>query len=168
MVRIITQLPIDRWRKYRDLRLFALSDCPFAFQDDLEAEQQLPDKVWLQRLKEYSIYFAEDADQLVGMAGFVRKTGSKMNHVIQIHGVYVRPEQRGQGIAQQLLQAIIDWARSQQGVRKINLGVVAVQRPALGLYQKLGFKIVGTRVGQLRVGEQYYDEHLMELQVTSA
>lgn len=162
MVSIIQKLPVERWREYKQLRLDALQDCPFAFQEDYETAAAQPDSYWQDILTERFVYFAEIEGTLVGTAGFFRKPGPKQAHVVVMVGVYVRPETRGQGVAGKLIAAIEQSVRALPGVRKITLAVTSAQMAARHLYQKLGFVEVGVRKEHFKVGERFFDEYMME------
>lgn len=61
-------------------------------------------------------------------------------------GMGVRKECRGRRIGQRLIEATIEKARA-FGLEKIELSVYASNRPAIALYQKLGFEEEGRRRG---------------------
>ena len=54
----------------------------------------------------------------------------------------VRPERRGQGIGTCLLDALLD--RASQRYRAVSLSV-ALDNPAVALYQRLGFRAIASR-----------------------
>ncbi len=58
--------------------------------------------------------------------------------VLHIHALYVRVSHRRRGIGQELLEAILDWGRS-QGCVEVELNTL-VANPARSLYEKLGFR----------------------------
>ena len=61
---------------------------------------------------------------------------------------------------------MMDWTindiRNRGDIIKINLSVVTTETPAVKLYEKKGFTIVGKLNKQLKVNGKYYDEYLME------
>ena len=59
-------------------------------------------------------------------------------------GMFVAAGQRGGGIGSALLEAVIDWARTQQA-HKVSLAVWPTNYPAIGLYARYGFRIEGAR-----------------------
>lgn len=59
-------------------------------------------------------------------------------------GMFVAAGHRGGGIGSALLEAVIDWARTQQA-HKVSLAVWPTNYPAIGLYARYGFRIEGTR-----------------------
>ncbi len=160
-IKLIDSLPEERWGEFRELRLDALKNCPVAFQDDLETEIKLPDEVWQERVHSRLHIFAEQANELVGMLGYYRKSGSKVEHVAHIVGVYVKESARGQHIAGMMLERV-EQILKQQHVRKIGLCAVASQLAARHVYEQHGFQTVGVRKQQVKVGEKFLDEVIME------
>lgn len=65
-----------------------------------------------------------------------------LDDVIELRRVRVAPEARGQGIGTQLCQAAIAWAQT-QGYRRFVVNTTTPQVPALELYSRLGFEVVG-------------------------
>lgn len=61
-----------------------------------------------------------------------------------------------------MVTAILNKLKEMPQIEKIKLGVVTQQTPVLKLYEKYGFKTVGKCVKELKVGDEYYDEYLME------
>ncbi|MGH9012247.1 MAG: GNAT family N-acetyltransferase [Acidimicrobiia bacterium] len=59
-------------------------------------------------------------------------------------GMFVVAGHRGGGIGSALLEAVIDWARTQEA-HKVSLAVWPTNYPAIGLYARYGFRIEGTR-----------------------
>ncbi|MCX4545987.1 GNAT family N-acetyltransferase [Streptomyces sp. NBC_01565] len=60
------------------------------------------------------------------------------------HSVYVHPAARGQGVAMQLLTALIGSTES-AGIWTIQSGIFPENRASLALHQRAGFRIIGTR-----------------------
>ncbi len=134
--------------------------------DDLEA-------VWalLQRLQQGgddNFYFGafDENLTLIGMIGFVREGGVKSRHKGDIVSLYTLPTARGHGIARALMQAVIDYAK-QQGIEQLHLAVVTTARPARNLYRSLGFQTYGLAPRTLKLGERYWDEEFMLLELNN-
>lgn len=64
--------------------------------------------------------------------------------VWSLHGVYVRPEFRGKHVASDMMHAIITKIRERQDAKTMTFQAEAENLPALGMYKKFGFEIVGT------------------------
>ena len=67
------------------------------------------------------------------------------------------------GIGSIAMQAMIDFARSTNVLRSLSLEVHAENSRAIALYRRFGFVEVGRHKGRIHVGERYYDEILMDL-----
>jgi len=63
-----------------------------------------------------------------------------------------------------MLEAVILYAQSR--VLQLHLTVVTTNLGAIKLYQKHGFKIYGTEPRALKIGDVFFDEHLMVLDLT--
>lgn len=80
--------------------------------------------------------------------------------------IAVHEGSQGQGIGEEILKAIIDWAKPSSSVEKIELQVRAVNARAIALYTKLGFKEEGRWSKRVKLSEgNYSDEVLMGLWV---
>ncbi len=77
--------------------------------------------------------------------------------------MYTLPEYRGQGVGSKLIQHLINYVKDQ--VSQIHLMCVTTNINAIKLYQKYGFSIYGTEPRALKFQDQYYDEHLMILEL---
>jgi RimJ/RimL family protein N-acetyltransferase len=144
---------------YRDIRLEALTNHPEAFFSAAEdfAQRTLAELETL--LDQMAFYAAVTAEgELVGIMAYER--GQKRQaHRGWLYQVYVKPQMRGSGCAQALLEAIIDHARTE--VEQLHLSVESRNVSALRLYEKAGFKLYGTDPRYMSVNGRYHDEHLM-------
>ncbi|GAB2900418.1 hypothetical protein GCM10027278_20830 [Paralcaligenes ginsengisoli] len=102
---------------------------------------------------------------LCGIAGMFVPDTAKLRHKASIVGVYVRPEARGTGLAQALLEQLI--AHANERVEALLIMVEACNIAALRLYRKLGFEEYGREPRALKVNGAYYDEILMTLPLSS-
>ena len=165
----IIVLPPERWREAKRLRLEALREEPAAFASSCEEEAALPEEVWIARLSSAyerdgnMTFFAEVDGALIGMAGAGWPSKAKLRHVAEVYGVYVSADMRGKGTASRLMRRLLDELRSLGHIEKARLDVNAKSQAAVGLYEKLGFEIVGTAKRELKVDGRYYDLHTMEL-----
>ena len=106
--------------------------------------------------------FALFEDKPVGCLTLVFNPHLKMQHIADIYGVFVLPEYRSQGIGSRLLASALSVIAENGGVCKVQLAVNSQQQPAISLYQKHGFVIVGTACKALFYEGKYYDELYME------
>ena len=106
---------------------------------------------------------ALDGETLVGMAGCHREPALKQRHVAHVWGVYVVPEQRRTGLGRRLIREVIARARTWPGLEFLWLDVTTVNQGARALYESCGFRSVAVKPRSLKVGDRYYNEELMAL-----
>lgn len=102
-------------------------------------------------------------DSLIGVAALYHEQYEKLAHKGDIGSVYVTPEYRNKGIANQLLTEIIKLAKHAGNIKHINLSVITSNEPAIKLYKGLGFVVYGTEPNIVNLDGKYYDEYLMQL-----
>ena len=165
----IIELPPDRWREAKRLRLEALREEPSAFASSLDEEGAFSDELWRARLESARnragnlTYFAELEGELVGMAGASWPDRAKIRHVANVYGVYLRPALRGRGIAAALMRALLDELAAGTQIEKVGLTVNQDSPAAIRLYERLGFEVVGRAARDLKLDGRYYDLLYMEL-----
>ncbi|GAA3141294.1 ribosomal protein S18 acetylase RimI-like enzyme [Kribbella aluminosa] len=125
----------DDWKAWRDLRLAALGEAPYAFGSQLADWVEAPEERWRQRLSEPGAYqvIATIDGTPAGMAG-----GFPDNDTAELVSMWVAPAGRGQGVGNALMTAVEDWARS-TGATAMTLSVVPGNDPAHGLYLRHGY-----------------------------
>jgi ribosomal protein S18 acetylase RimI-like enzyme len=95
------------------------------------------------RVDALQAYVACDEDKIVGAACYTRADDALTLVVFN-----VLPQWQGRGVATDLITAVIQEARA-QGAERIIAAVANDDLPGLGLYQRLGFVIMGVLVGRL-------------------
>lgn len=158
---IIRRLDAGDTGLYREIRLEALKNSPEAFGDSFEDQMDAPDKAFQERLEKNIVFGAFIEDQLVGTAGLFLEGGRKAKHRGRMWGMYVKKEFRGSGIADDLIGAVINHARSCS--EQLHLAVTTINSSALKLYERHGFVSYGKDPRALKIGTEYYDEYLMAL-----
>jgi RimJ/RimL family protein N-acetyltransferase len=150
---------------YRSTRLAGLNSNPEVFGSTFEAEFGKPLAWFFDRLSNSQIFGAFRGSELLGIAGFAVREGEKESHKGLLWGMYVRPAARGTGIAQRLVEAVIDFARPR--VELIQLSVVMGNEAARRLYARLGFVEYGIERNSMKHNGRYYDEILMAKDLTT-
>ena len=113
----------------------------------------------------YLILVIEKEGKLVGTLDFKNNAKIRCRHWGEF-GMGIRPEYRGLGLGRQLLQGLIEWARANPIIEKINLGVYADNKVALQLYRNMGFEEEGCiRRAIKKENSEYHDEIRMALWV---
>ena len=148
---------------FRSLRLEALTVAPEAFGASYEEDASLPLETIRARLSASpNVVFGAFADHgLIGMAGFAVYDRMKARHKGILWGVYVRSEWRGHHVGKRLVQSVIDHAS--RHVIMLEAAVGLTNDGARRTYHGLGFKPYGIQRKALRVGDRFYDEELLYL-----
>lgn len=138
------------------IRREALLLHPTAFSADPDIESRLTLNDWRERLKN-RIWFGGKLDgELSGIAAFSVEASKKTRHTGHLGSMYVRKKARGSGLADELMQAFIDY--SSLHVEQVMLTVEASNARAIRLYERHGFRTVGRTPRALLVDGKYFDE----------
>ncbi|HEX6911540.1 MAG TPA: GNAT family N-acetyltransferase [Longimicrobium sp.] len=169
---ILRMLTADDAAAYQALRLRGLRESPSAFGSSYEEEVDRPLEVVAQRLSgapEAAVVgaFGEDG-ALAGIGAVRREPQRKARHRAGIFGMYVAPEARGRGVGRALLRALVDHARSLDGVDRLELGVESTNAAARALYLAVGFTTYGVQPDAYRDGERAWDAELMTMALREA
>src|SRR5579862_247031 len=141
----IDALRVDEWQIWRQLRLQALAEAPYAFSTDLADWQGAGDREerWRSRLTAVPLnLIAYLGDTPAGMASGTAPVGG----AVELISMWVAPCGRGLGVGDGLISAVIAWA-ARQGVRRVSLVVFRNNARAIALYQKHGFRDDGIGTG---------------------
>jgi ribosomal protein S18 acetylase RimI-like enzyme len=130
----------DDWKLWRELRLAALAEAPYAFGSTLADWQDAGEDKWRDRLRiagarDLVAYLGEEP---VGMASGVPASPG----AIEVISVWVSPAGRGHGIGDALIGAIADWAAA-SGAAAVRLSVRADNEAAIRLYERANFVHIG-------------------------
>ncbi|WP_061039063.1 GNAT family N-acetyltransferase [Vibrio coralliirubri] len=110
----------------------------------------------------FSVAVNETTSQLLGFQNVEPfATYTKAFDHVGIIGTYVDANSRGQGVAKQLFYYTFKSAKA-KGYEKLFAYVRADNERALAVYLKQGFDIVGTAKKHGKIGDQYFDEILIE------
>jgi RimJ/RimL family protein N-acetyltransferase len=153
------------WREARALRLEALSDdaAAVAYLTTHDEAAARPDEYWRAQTQASSADAGEEARarQFVAISvdgtwlgtavALVEEIGQRdyTGSVIDdrggaVVGVYLRPEHRGRGIMEDVLDAVAGWLGA-RGLPRVRLNVHADNPRARRLYEKAGFRATGTQ-----------------------
>ena len=169
----IIALPPSRWQEARALRLEALQQEPTAFAGSYEEEQAFADEVWINRVTSAFArdgnlaLYAEIEGKLAGIVGAVWSNRRKQRHVAEVYSFYVSPPARGQGLGMKLMTALLEELEARPLIEKVRLMVTSSHEAAIGLYQRMGFEIVGRAARELKVNGCDYDLYYMERRLAS-
>ncbi len=151
---------------FRELRLHALASNPEAFGTSYEEEASLPVETVRSRLSSpgpNAVFGGYAGDRLVGMAGFAVYERIKASHKGVMWGVFVRPEWRGRSVGKALVRRVIEHASRHVIILEAAVGLA--NESARRIYHGLGFKAYGVERKALRVGDAFYDEELLLIEL---
>lgn len=136
--------PLDQsdWRTWRELRLRALADAPYAFTSTLSrALSKDTEGYWRGYFPSTGRCFVARIDrQTLGMARVV--VGQQTASVPMLVSLWVDPTIRGKGVAASLVRTCTDWVHAHLPGQPVRLEVNANNLAAIALYEKLGFTAV--------------------------
>ncbi|MCZ7415226.1 GNAT family N-acetyltransferase [Streptomyces sp. WMMC897] len=139
----VRSLGPEGWPVWRELRLRALAEAPYAFGSTLAEWTGDGDREarWRARLAipGSRSFIASLGGQDVGMAGGIpgRTAG-----VTELTSFWVAPEARGRAVGDALIRAVEDFARA-SGSALLELAVRPDNAPALALYRRNGLTDTG-------------------------
>ena len=164
-VRVLT--PADA-EAYRSVRLRALHEQPPAFGSLPEVEPNLSETAArLTESDERCFFGAFQGEHLIGIIRLSRYSAPNEKHRAYLAGLYVLPPFRCHGCGRALVREVLSRAATNSGIRRVNLTVVTQQEAAIRLYHSFGFRIYGTEPETFSRDGQFYDEHLMTLELKS-
>lgn len=139
----VRRLEPDDWKLFRDIRLSALADAPYAFGSSLAREQGFDEAAWRSRLSPDKgvVVLAFVDGETVGCIGIYTPpdTGEAM-----LVAAWVRPAARGGHTANALVTEVLDWSR-ERGFDKVVLRVADGNDRARKLFLCHGFTPTGER-----------------------
>ena len=132
---MIRQATAEDWQLLREVRLRALADAPEAFLETVEHASAFPESRWRERAAGSETQASFLADDGAGMVScFVPGDPS----TVFLVAMWVAAPQRGTGLARDLVEQVVAWARD-RGAARVCLSVEAENDRAARLYEKCGF-----------------------------
>jgi GNAT superfamily N-acetyltransferase len=132
---LVRATTLDDWQAMREIRLQALRDAPDAFASNYAREAGFERDEWHRRAARDGSFLAFlDQGELAGLAGgFEEEPG-----VAELVSMFVRPQARGHGVGEALVDAVAAWATSRNAA-SVHLWVTETNKPAIRLYERCGF-----------------------------
>ncbi|MEU5612671.1 GNAT family N-acetyltransferase [Streptomyces sparsogenes] len=142
-------LTADDWPVWRELRLAALADAPYAFGSRLADWQGEGDREerWRARLEipgSYNVVAVLDG-RAVGMVSGV--PGPRAG-VVELISLWVGADARGRGVAERLVRAVEEWGL-RAGAEVLRLDVAPGNERAIAFYRRVGLEDAGAEGGEL-------------------
>lgn len=105
-------------------------------------------------------WMAQHGGDLIGHAqlGFDWRNGNAT-----LARVAVAPSVRGRGLAHPMLEPVVDAAFAHPKIERLELNVYSFNKPALRVYESLGFQREGLRRASARVGSERWDTVIMAI-----
>ena len=132
----------NEWRSYRQIRLRALTDAPYAFGTTLAEAQSRTDEQWQSRFSaslasalEYPLLALVDGQPAGLVWGHIDAAEPEVAHLFQM---WVDPQFRRLHLGEQMVAAVVTWAK-EAGADYVELDVVTENSAAHMLYEKCGF-----------------------------
>lgn len=114
---------------------------------------------------EHSVYYlAWKGGEIVGDAS-LNSFPRRMSHRAEF-GVSVAKSEWGRGVGSALLQKIIKYAKT-HGIELVSLEVRSDNKRAIHVYEKFGFRKIGTSPAYFKIDGEYFDFDLMVLDLRS-
>lgn len=145
------------WPIWRELRLAALAQAPYAFGSVLSDWQGDGDREerWRAPLEipgSFNVVAMLDG-KLAGMVRGVAVAecpagdglagaGAAAESAVELHSMWVSPLARGRGVGDRLIGIVQDWAKA-RGAAQLRLCVMPGNEHALALYQRHGLRVTG-------------------------
>ncbi|WP_409159394.1 GNAT family N-acetyltransferase [Pectobacterium sp. B2J-2] len=147
------------------IRLESLKNTPENFGSSFDEKKNHSEEYFLEKIRNNIIIGCFDKNELLGIIGISKPHLIKMQHIISLWGMYVRPNARGLGLSKSLLNFVITKMKAQAHCHSIRLSVVATNTTAIRLYESVGFKAWAVDVDALKIGGTYYDEIFMRYDI---
>ncbi len=129
------------WRIYRGVRLAMLLDTPRAFGSTFAREAAFTDEQWQSRMTQSTSWLAVRDELPLGAVTLYRFPEQPADEACLV-AMWVAPHARGKGVADALVQALLDHA-GRSRLRRVTLDVADDNAAAIGFYERMGFVRTG-------------------------
>ncbi len=164
---IIRKLQPNESAIYREIRFTCLKNAAENFGSTYEEEilnPKLKFETFIENAStEHFMFGVFDVDKLIGITGFDRMNRKRDRHRGELVQVYLDSNHRGQNIGEKLIRSVVEYAFTMGGLEQIQLSVVAGNKSAIKLYEKIGFRSYGLQPHYFKVNDTYMDQNFMQL-----
>jgi GNAT superfamily N-acetyltransferase len=136
----------DDWQAMREIRLQALRDAPDAFGSTYARDAAFAPAEWQRRAARDGSFFAFLDAKPAGLAEPAGVAGGYQEEpgVVELISMFVRPEGRGHGVGEALVDAVVAWAQNRDAT-SVHLWVTETNKHARRLYERCGFTVTPER-----------------------
>jgi ribosomal protein S18 acetylase RimI-like enzyme len=163
---MVIRLGPENAEALRNLRWEAITLHPTAFTADPDIESRLTIDDWRERIRRNAWFGGIVEDELVAMAALLIEASKKVKHTGHLASMYVRENERGTGLADELMKALL--AHAADHVEQVMLAVEAGNIRAIKFYQRHGFREIGKIPRSILVDGKYFDEFQMFMTIPSS
>ncbi|MGV0742593.1 GNAT family N-acetyltransferase [Mycolicibacterium sp. XJ870] len=132
----VTRLTEADWRLFSHLRLRALADSLTIKDPHYRQEARFTAAQWRRRLRDHAQFAVMVNGRAVGLIGAQQQEAE----TIYLYSLWVDPTARGYGLARQLINAAVEWARGRHA-HTVRLRVASANTVARWVYESLGFGV---------------------------
>ncbi len=153
----LQELTSDDWKVWRELRLEALAESPYAFGSTSADWTDAPEEKWRGRLD------LPGARNVVALldgtpVGMCSGIPGEADGEVELISMWVAPAGRGQGVGDRLMAWVEEIARV-AGAHTLALAVAVGNDKALGLYERSGYVV--TRTEEEILGDRVLNHYVM-------
>lgn len=136
MTERVARLSETDWRVFAALRMRALADSLGENDPSYRDEAAFTAAQWRRRLRDHAQFVALLGERPVGLIGAQQENAE----TVYLYSLWLEPAVRGRGLAEQLVVAALDWARS-SNVHTVRLRVATDNAAARQVYERVGFTV---------------------------
>lgn len=158
------------WKDYKEIRVEAIDNDIEVFgkyfKHEAPKERERSDQEWKDDLENSIIVLSKNGPKIIGVVKGVKSPNVEDVDIWRINSVYLNPDFRkkaiGENIAEKMLGMVLEEIKS-KGAIKVRLWVLSKRSPAIGLYEKFGFKKINSIKALPIMG--YNPKYLSEWQI---
>src|SRR3989344_6985891 len=162
----ISNLPLERWEELKQMRIQGVKAEHLSFARTAEELESDTEENWRKRCawrigldhKEWLVI--ELNGKPIGYVMISVGEPMKLRHVGYINGMYISADYRNRGLGGKLLGEALRRLK-ENNVIKVRLEVIVESVPAVTLYKRFGFEVLGTFRKEINSDGSYYDEFVM-------
>ena len=146
---LVREAVMADWQAWRDIRLLALRAAPDAFSSTYAEQVKLGEAYWRQRVSGGGLFLAWIPEVSPSEASTFEPAGIAGGYqaapgTVELISMFVRPQARGRGVGEALIDVVIGWARKRDAT-SVHLWVTETNSRARRLYERCGFSVTAER-----------------------